>query len=212
MSGNKEFVLMGYSGHGYVVTEAAMDAGMYVRYYCDRYVALVNPFQLSFIGNEKEENFQGWGKDYHFILGIGDNAARQRIASIIIQKGESLASVIHPSAGISSTAKIGAGFFGSRNISVNALSVIGNYAILNTGCIVEHGCILGEAVHIAPGAVLAGDVRIGDRSFIGANAVVKQGITIGKDVVIGAGTVVITDIPDDTRYVGNPARQIHGNK
>lgn len=212
MLGNTEIILIGYSGHGYVVAEAAMDAGMSVKSYCDKNVVLADPFKLSFLGNEKEENFQGWGKGYHFILGIGNNTTRQKTASMIIQKGEILASVIHPSAGISSTAKIGTGFFGSRNISVNALSVIGNYAILNTGCIVEHGCILGEAIHIAPGAVLAGDVKIGDRSFIGANAVIKQGITIGKDVVIGAGSVVITNIPDGTRYVGNPARQIHDSK
>ena len=39
--------------------------------------------------------------------------------------------------------------------------------------------MLEEAVHIAPGAVLLGNVYIGERSFVGANVVIKQGVVIG---------------------------------
>ena len=33
--------------------------------------------------------------------------------------------------------------------------------------------LIGNAVHIAPGAVLAGNVEIGDNTFIGANSVIQ---------------------------------------
>jgi acetyltransferase EpsM len=91
---------------------------------------------------------------------------------------------------------------------VNALVTIGKNVILNTGCIIEHECILEDAVHIAPGAVLAGAVCVGERTFIGANSVVKQNIIIGKDATIGAGSVLITNVLDNEIWVGNPAKRI----
>jgi acetyltransferase EpsM len=42
---------------------------------------------------------------------------------------------------------------------------VGKNVIINTSCIIEHECFLGDTVHIAPGAVLAGNVTIGERTF-----------------------------------------------
>ena len=207
MSDNQS-ILIGYSGHGYVVAEAALEAGMTLIGYSDRDAVINNPFNLEYLGFEKNENFTGWKLDASFIIGIGDNTIRQKIADMVTGNGKELAVVISKSAAVSGTAKIGKGVFINRNVAINALAEIGDNVILNTGCIIEHECILGSAVHIAPGAVLAGNVRIGERSFVGANSVIKQGVTIGKDVTIGAGTVIIHDIPDGKKIVGNPGRYI----
>lgn len=43
---------------------------------------------------------------------------------------------------------------------------------------------------IAPSAVVAADVRLGNNVSIGANAVVESGVELGDDVVIGAGCFV----------------------
>lgn len=201
-------ILLGYSGHGYVVAEAALDIGIIIIGYSDKEQLLQNPFGLKYLGFEKDENFIGWQKDIPFIIGIGDNIIRQKIANLIISKKKQLLTVVSKSASVSNTVSIGQGTFINRNVAVNALAVIGNNVILNTGCVVEHECVLGNGVHIAPGAVLAGNVSVGDRTFVGANAVVKQGVSIGKDVIIGAGTVIIHDIPDGKKLVGNPGKYI----
>ena len=201
-------VIIGYSGHAYVVAEAAREMGIELRYYSDKKKNIKNPFELSFLGDENDEGFQGWNGGFNFILGSGDNQIRERIAERISEKEESILTVIHPSASVSKAVEIGIGVFISRNASVNPLSKIGKYSIINTNAVVEHECILGTAVHIAPGAVLAGNVEVGDRSFIGANSVVKQGITIGKNVIVGAGSVVLQNIPDNVIIAGNPSRQI----
>jgi acetyltransferase-like isoleucine patch superfamily enzyme len=44
--------------------------------------------------------------------------------------------------------------------------------------------------------------------FIGAGAIIIQGITIGENSIIGAGSVVIKNIPENSTYVGNPAKLI----
>jgi UDP-perosamine 4-acetyltransferase len=63
-------------------------------------------------------------------------------------------------------------------------------------------------VHIAPGAVVCGDTRIGDRSMIGAGAVVTEGLVVGADCRVGAGAVVTRSIEQPGVYIGCPARKV----
>lgn len=91
---------------------------------------------------------------------------------------------------------------------MNAGACIGRGAILNTGCSVDHDCILGMTVHVSPGARLAGGVIIGEGSWIGIGASVKQLVRIGSRVIVGAGAVVLADVPDGITVVGVPARPI----
>lgn len=199
-------ILIGYSGHGYVVAEAALAAGMPLNAYCERHINLLNPFKLNYLGQEDDADFAGWKGNHQFLLGIGDNAIRTKIALNILSHQQTLANVVHPETSISKYFQMGVGNFISRQVAVNTFASIGDYCILNTGCIVEHECKIGNSVHIAPGAVLTGNVKVGDFSFIGANCVVKQGVTIGSNVVIGAGSVIIKDVPDHATVVGNPGR------
>ncbi len=204
---DKKVIIVGYSGHGFVVADAAISAMINLKYYAEINDVPTNPYQLEYIGFEGDELFKGWSSNCDFILGIGDNTIREKIAKIILLKNKKIQNVIHPSASISKNVIIGNGNFISKNVAINPLATIGDFCILNTGCIVEHECVISDAVHIAPGAVLSGNVSVGKRTFIGANSVVKQNIKIGKDVVIGAGSVIIKNVPDGKTIVGNPGRE-----
>jgi sugar O-acyltransferase (sialic acid O-acetyltransferase NeuD family) len=94
----------------------------------------------------------------------------------------------------------------AANVTINPLAKIGRGAICNTGCVIEHECEVDEFAHIGPGAVLCGNVKIGQQTFVGANAVIRQGITVGKNVMIGAGAVVVKNVPDNTTVIGVPAK------
>ena len=196
---DKKNVIIGYSGHAYVVAESFISKGNTVSYYTDLNEASNNQFNLTYLG---------WETPLNYILGIGDNNLREKAANLILSKSMQLVSVIDSNALISKSAYIGLGVFASKGVLVNAFSKIGNFALLNTGCIIEHECEIGIAAHIAPGAVLAGNVKVGNRSYIGANSVIKQGIEIGDDVIIGAGSVIIKDVISNTKLVGNPGRLI----
>jgi len=198
-------VIIGYSGHAYVVIDALQVAGKRVTAYCDQQEKDNNPFELIYLGKEKEVTAELYAYDY--FASVGDNAIRKKICDFIgsVVNRPPL-TVLHPRALIAGSARIGHGVFVSCAATVNALAIIGNGTICNTGCIVEHECRVGEYVHIAPGAVLCGNVSIGNNTFVGANSVIRQGITIGANVVIGAGSVVTRDIADGTQVIGNPAR------
>jgi sugar O-acyltransferase (sialic acid O-acetyltransferase NeuD family) len=205
---DKEVVLIGYSGHGIVVAEAAKLAHIDIQGYTEIKKAIRNPFELEYLGFEMDAAFKAWNTDKQYVLGIGDNRIRQKAGDFIISKKKEILNVIHPSASVSQQVVMGIGNFVARNAAINPLVTLGDFCIINTGAIVEHECAIGNAVHIAPGAVLTGNVSVGDCTFIGANAVIKQGVKIGKNVLIGAGTVVITDIADNQKVVGNPSRVI----
>lgn len=201
-------VIIGYSGHAYVVLDAAQKAGLQMEAYTEKTKCAENPYNLNYLGFENEDDFEGWNKKYEFVLGIGDNRIREKVTDLIVSKREKLRSVIHPSANIGVQAEIGVGTFVASGVMINPLATIGQAVIINTGAIIEHECEINEFSHVAPGAVLAGKVKVGKRSFIGANAVVKEGIEIGDDVIIGAGTVVLNDVKHGSKVVGNPGRLI----
>lgn len=203
---DKEVILVGYSGHGFVVAETAISCGLKLKGYTELGEITLNPFKLDYLGFELDPLFEQWNADENYILGIGDNRIRQKAADFIISKGKRILNVLHPTSSISSTCIMGHGNFISRNVVINTLASLGDCCIINTGAIIEHECTIGNAVHIAPGAILAGNVTVGDLSFIGANAVIKQGVNIGKNVIVGAGAVVLKDIADGQKIVGNPGR------
>ena len=166
---DKKIILVGYSGHGLVVADTALENNLNLIGYAEKSVIEVNPFKLEYLGDESSSNFKEWDLDVSFILGIGDNILREKIYKHILKNGKKVISLINLSSSISSFAAIGDGVFVNRNVTINAFAKIGSNVILNTGCIVEHECEIHDNVHIGPGAVLAGNVKVGSGSFIGAN-------------------------------------------
>ncbi len=201
-------VLVGYSGHGKVVGEAAFLSGQNLRFYAEKIIFKDNPYKLEFLGDERLPDFKGFNKNYNFILGIGDNHARKLAASFLIEKNENISSVIHPESKLSTYIEIGEGVYVGKNVSINPFAKIGNYSIVNTSSIIEHECLIGSCCNIGPGVVISGNVTIGDNAYIGANTFIKQGIKIGDNVIIGGGSVIIRDIESNKKIVGNPGREI----
>jgi acetyltransferase EpsM len=203
---DKKVILIGYSGHAYVVADIAIENQFKIIGYTEKSGVQNNPFNLSYAGYEKETDFFENKKEIGFLIGIGNNSIRERIYNLITSKNLEVTTIICNTASISHSARIDSGTFINRNVSINALAKIGKNVILNTACVIDHECEISDSVHIGPGAVLAGNVLVGERTFIGANSVIKQGVQIGKDVIVGAGTVVLCDIPDGKKIVGNPSR------
>ncbi len=84
---NKEVVLVSFSGHGYVVADAAISSDMNLRYYIDKKQISKNPFDLFYLGFKDDLDFAFWDKEYDYILVIGDNLIRRKTADLLISKG-----------------------------------------------------------------------------------------------------------------------------
>jgi sugar O-acyltransferase (sialic acid O-acetyltransferase NeuD family) len=214
----KRLLILGAGGHGKVVADAARTAGFEIVGFADADVRLMGhsaepggakvvfsqadlEVQISRLSMPPEADV--------LAIAIGNNAVRASFLERVT--ADWLPPIIHASAVVSPSARVGHGTVVFARAVIQPDAVIGPGCIINTGAIIEHDNHLGSGVHVSPGAVLSGNVTVGDRSWIGAGAVVIQGITIGADVIVGAGTVVIRDLPAGSKAVGNPARQI-GNR
>jgi sugar O-acyltransferase (sialic acid O-acetyltransferase NeuD family) len=203
----KMIAIIGYSGHAHTGADILTASGYTVEAYCDNEAKEINPFNLIYLGSEKDPVVQEKLKRYDYFIGVGNNnLLRRKIYESLFPLLGQPVNAIHPSAVISPSVKLKFGHFISANVSINAMTELGMTSVCNTGSVIEHGCILGDFTFIAPGAVLCGDVQIGENTFVGANSVIKQGVVVGKNVMIGAGSVILQDIPDNARVVGNPGR------
>ena len=203
----RKIILLGYSGHGFVVAEALLKQGYGLIGYADSNKWEKNPYDIPFLGDERSANFD-WSSQIFYALGVGDNKTRSKIAHRVVVNGGRLVSIIHPEASISKDMQLGDGSFIARNAAVNPLVKVGSNVILNTSCIIDHECIIEDNVHIAPGAVLTGNVKVGKDAFVGANCIVKEGVRIGEGSIIGAGSVIIKDVDPGKIVVGNPGKYL----
>ena len=156
------------------------------------------------------ENFHKYNPDQFpnalAIVAIGDNKIRKQLAQTIQHV---FGKLIHPSASIDRLSLVGEGSVVMHHAVIQRGTRIGKHGIINTASSVDHDCVLGDFVHIAPNATLCGGVQIGDETFIGAGVVVLPQIKIGKRATVGAGSVVTKNIPDGATVVGNPGKIIN---
>ncbi len=145
--------------------------------------------------------------DVSFIIGVGNSAARERIAGFL--PGVKWYTAIHPSAVISPfDTFIAEGAAVMANAVINPGSTIGRHCIINTAAVVEHECHISDYCHISVGATLAGNVNIGPSTWVGIGAVVINNADIVGGCYIGAGAVVVKNLTEKGTYVGVPARKI----
>lgn len=139
------------------------------------------------------------------IIAIGNNMIRRNISERI---NHQFGNIIHPSAIVDQSVKISEGTCVMHNAVIQADTTIGKHVIINTSASIDHDCIIEDFVHIAPGVVLAGGVRIAENTLVGIGSFIAPGITIGKNCLISIGSVVTKNIPDGVTVRGNPARII----
>ena len=110
------------------------------------------------------------------------------------QKGYYFPQLIHPFSFVDKTVILDEGVQIMAGAVVQPDVAIGANTIINSRSIIEHDCVIGDHVHIAPGASLCGQVFVRNQSFIGAGATIIQNIQIGENALIGAGVSVVRNV------------------
>lgn len=146
--------------------------------------------------------------DLGFVVSIGNPHGRVRLelSSYLAGFGVRPATVVHPTAWVDRTAKVGEGSQIMAGALVLAEARVGRHCIVNTKASVDHECVLADGVELAPGATLCGLVNCGVNAWICAGATILPRIRIGADAIVGAGGLVRQDVNDSEVVVGLPAR------
>ena len=85
---------------------------------------------------------------------------------------------------------------------------IGKNSMIDNMVHIAHNVKIGENSIIAGQVGIAGSSIIGNNVKIGGQAGISGHLKIGNNVEIGGGSGVIKDIPDNTKVMGYPAKNI----
>lgn len=188
----RDIVIIGFGGHAKSVADSIERTGEYkiVGYTdvqedtsCDRYEYLGTDDML-------EDIYARGVKCAAVCVGyMGKGDVRDRLYDMLKRIGFELPVITDPSAVVSETAEIGEGTFIGKGAIVNAEAKVGKMCIINSKALVEHEDIIGDYSHVAVGANLCGQVKLGDHVFVGSGAVVVQSVTVDSGTRIKAGEV-----------------------
>ena len=208
----KALAILGASGHGRVVADAALSSRWNdVIFFDDAWPGVSRNGPWRVVGNI--EAFKRDRDRYGCCcVAIGDNRSRLRVHRELETLGAHLVPVVHASAVVSQYAELGGGCVVVANAVVGPFARLGRSCIVNTGASVDHDCELGDGVHVSPGARLGGSVRVGAETWIGIGAAVKHGVAIGPEVMIGAGAVVVKDVAGGLTLVGEAAKPLRARQ
>ncbi len=194
----KPVVIIGGGGHASVLVDILRSQQREI-------LAIVSPEDISqrrvFSGIahlKKDDDVLGFSPTSIVLVnGVGmlpKSGLKRKLNEYFISLGYSFETVISNSAEISPFAEIEQGAQVFSGAIVQAGALVGAHTIINSGVIIEHDCKIGKYNHIAPKAILCGQIVTHDGVYIGANATIIQNIILESSSIIGAGAIVTKNI------------------
>ena len=87
-------------------------------------------------------------------------------------------------------------------------TIIGKNTYLDNQIHIAHNVKIGDNCIIAGQVGFAGSSTLGNNVMIGGQAGISGHLNIGNNIKIGGGSGVIKDIPDNSRVMGYPAKDL----
>ena len=87
-------------------------------------------------------------------------------------------------------------------------TVIGKNTFIDNQVHIAHNVNIGNNCIITGQVGFAGSTKIGNKVYIGGQAGISGHLKIGNNVQIGGGSGVIKNIPDNSKVMGYPAKDI----
>ncbi|TNE80906.1 MAG: sialic acid O-acetyltransferase [Bacteroidetes bacterium] len=143
-----------------------------------------------------------------FFCGIGNVHDRKKTVEIILSKGGEFINLIHPTAIISPSAKLGKGIAIKAFCSLASDVAIGDFTYLQGSVILGHDVHIGDFCHVNSFSFFAGYVKVENLCTINAGARLIQNVLVEEAAVVGMGSVVFNKVKTGTTVFGMPAKRI----
>lgn len=147
--------------------------------------------------------------DCAFVFGIGSVSnywKRHEILARIGIEDERYETIVHPTASVSRSASLGHGTVVLQHVTIATNVSIGKHVYILPNSVISHNAVISDFTCITGGVCISGNVRVGHNCYLGTNSAIKGGLSIGNYALLGMGSVALEDVPDDSVFVGNPAR------
>ena len=152
-------------------------------------------YNFPYLGSIKHHNVRN---DATYIMGIANMKYRRSIIETLVGRGAEFTTIIHPTALISPSAKIGIGCVISHNVSIGPKAIVGDFNLINSRCTIGHDSHIGNFNFLSPQVVTGGFARVDNENFIGTNAAILPGIILGNNNTVAAGMIVDKKIDDNS--------------
>ena len=119
---------------------------------------------------------------------------------------ERYATLMHPTASVSTRSTLGAGTILFQHVSITAGATIGRSVTMLGGCRINHDDVVGDFATFANNVAIAGSVKVGEDAYLGIGSVVIGGAHIGAGSIVGAGSTCVHEVPRGVVVAGSPAR------
>ena len=202
--------VFGAGAQGRVVADILRDAGTCeaIRF-VDDFPALrgaqINGIEVA---GSLEDVARGWSDSCGLVVALGNPLARLSVAGRAAALGIRFMNVVHPSAVIARTARMGRGNMIGPGAVMDTDSRLCDHTILNVGVLLGHDSVVEDASTISGGVVIGGRVTLGRGSFVGIGALLKPRVRIGEGAVVAMGSLVFKDVPPRMFVMGAPAREL----
>jgi len=137
-----------------------------------------------------------------------DYAARARLVRRLDLPADRYATVIHPTAAVSATSRVGPGSVLLAHCVLTASVEVGAHVAVMPHVVLTHDDVVEDYATLASGVRLGGGARLERGAYVGAGALVREGTTVGAWSLIGMGSSVLGDVPPGEVWVGSPARRL----
>ncbi len=141
-----------------------------------------------------------------FVYAIGNIDNKRSIITSLKQRGARFLTLIHPTAVVAASAKLGEGVVVCPFALIGPQAQIADFAMLNCYASCAHDARIGKYAILSPYATINGFVELADEVFLGTHATVVARLKIGYRTKINANSVAMTHVPPRSVVVGVPGK------
>lgn len=145
--------------------------------------------------------------DDNLILALGTPAGKRAVLARLQGRGARFANMIHPSARIPRTSRIG-----DEGVTICIGAVIGpdtsiaRFATINASSGTGHDVSIGEFATIGANVTITGNASIEEDAVVGTAVVILPKVKIGRGANVGAGSIVYRSVRAGTTVYAPPAK------
>ncbi|HZK12864.1 MAG TPA: acetyltransferase [Atribacterota bacterium] len=143
-----------------------------------------------------------------FLFAIGDIDIKKRLIIKMKKRGAKFLTLIHPTAIVADTAKIGEGVVICPFCLVSDNVRLDDFVMMNAYSSCGHDGRIGKYCILSSYTAIAGFALLEDEVFLGLHATVVPGKRVGYKSKVSANSVVMRDVPANKIVFGVPGKAI----
>lgn len=161
--------------------------------------------EVGIIGNLNDYEIQNQDR---FLFAIGDIDIKKQLIIKLKERGAKFISLIHPTAIVVNTAKIGEGVIISPFCLVSDYAQLDDFVMVNGYATCGHDVKIGKYCILSPYVALNGFVILEDEVFLGTHSTVIAYKKVGYQSKVSANSVVMRDVPPNRMVFGVPGKSV----